>query len=97
MTAPLALRLKVAGMPPRTIVQTGQEAKRAESALREARAQLRRMDRLVAVVQELGDESANAMVSDLTHNLERLVAHLIGERARKQRLLREAVRNKARL
>ena len=85
------------GMPPRTIVQIGQEAKRAETALREARAQLRRMDRLMGVVGELGDDRAAAMVSDATANLERLVKHLTGARARKQRQVREAVRKKARL
>jgi len=84
-------------MPPRTIVQTGQEAKRAETALREARAQLRRMDRLMGVVGELGDDRAAAMVSDATANLERLVKHLTGARAHKQRQVREAVRKKARL
>ena len=51
----------------------------------------------MGVVGELGDDREAAMVSDATANLERLVKHLTGARADKQRQVREAVRKKARL
>ena len=51
----------------------------------------------MGVIGELADDRAAAMVSDATTNLERLVKHLTGARAHKQRQVREAVRKKARL
>ena len=79
-------------MAPRSIEEMGQSLKRSQIAVREARSQLRRLDRLGTTLDGLGDKRAHDMLREIRVSLERLVGHLQREQVHLQRGVREAVR-----
>ena len=78
--------------PLATLARASSAAKETAAALREAQSQLRRLDRLAAAIEGLGDRQAATMVTEARLALDRLVIHLARERTQQQRRARESVR-----